>query len=44
MALLNEILGSMSVDEGDFSWEWGFICPGFKAFLAETGRNEYFLC
>ncbi|XP_054478143.1 islet cell autoantigen 1 isoform X1 [Anoplopoma fimbria] len=52
MALLNEILGSMSVDEGDFSREWtevfgdtdeGMIAALGKPAEAQQKENSYFL-
>lgn len=52
MALLNEILGSMSVDEGDFSREWTEVFgEAEEATSAATGRptegqqedNSFFL-
>lgn len=52
MALLNEILGSMSVEEGDFSREWTEVfgdteegtsaAPGGPA-EAEQKENSFFL-
>ncbi|XP_041649017.1 islet cell autoantigen 1 [Cheilinus undulatus] len=52
MALLNEILGSMSVDEGDFSREWtevfgdkdeGMSAASGKPVEAEQKEDSYFL-
>lgn len=40
MALLNEILGSMSVDEGDFSREWTEVFgDGEEGTSAASGRG-----
>lgn len=52
MALLNEILGSMSVDEGDFSREWtevfgdaeeGTSATSGRAAEAQQKENAFFL-
>lgn len=52
MALLNEILGSMSVDEGDFSREWtevfgdteeGTSAASGRPAEAQQKENSFFL-
>lgn len=51
MALLNEILGGMSVDEGDFSREWTEVFGEAEDTSAASGRpaeaqqkeNSFFL-
>lgn len=53
MALLNEILGGMSVDEGDFSREWmevfgdteegTSVAPGRTAEASQQKESSFFL-